>query len=188
MSILHGAVSQLTKVLAIREASKIERSHIVPHHGSYSNGFHQYNVAAMLLVLHPEPSSRLIRACMFHDVAERFVGDTPYTAKQTFPYLKEALQGAESSVDHILGINETLSLPEQQWLVSLDMVEFYLWCDDEIEMGNRNARTPHQNAWKVIKERWDSFPKPVQAFINQFQGEHPVRLSDYIEDHIDVSE
>ena len=187
MSILHGAVSQLTKVLAIREASMIERGHIIPHHGTYSNGFHQYNATAMLLVLHPEPSHRLIRAIMFHDVAERFVGDTPYTAKQTFPYLKESLQGAESSVDHILGINETLSLPEQQWLVALDMLEFFMWCNDQINLGNTNAQVPFANALKVITERFDSFPRPVREFFTAYEQES-ARLSDYIEEHIDVSE
>lgn len=183
---MKGVVTDYTKVLAIREASMIERSHIVPKHGTYNNGFHQYNVTAMLLVLHPEPSPRLIRACMFHDVAERFVGDTPYTAKQTFPNLREALWLSESSVDHILGINETLSTPENDWLVALDIVEFWLWADGQVEMGNNFAITSYNNADAVICEKGESLPQPVLEFIRAHRSSNThIRLSDYIEDNID---
>ena len=69
------------RVLAAREGGNVLRCHTVPHHGQYSVGKHSYDALSLLLLLHPNPSMNLVKATLWHDCAERFVGDMPAPAK-----------------------------------------------------------------------------------------------------------
>ena len=61
----------IRRVQAIRECGHVERAHSTPHHGSYSNAAHSWQLAVLIILLHPAPSARLIMAALFHDIPER---------------------------------------------------------------------------------------------------------------------
>lgn len=74
-------MSKFIQVRAARESGAVRRAHIMHTLRHYDIAQHCYNMTAMLMLLHPEPSLTLIKAVMFHDVAERWTGDIPHTAK-----------------------------------------------------------------------------------------------------------
>lgn len=131
----------INTIYAAREGGHTERCHTLPHHGSYSVGKHQYDALSLLLILHPNPSGHLIRAVLWHDVAERWVGDMPAPAKWFNPALRQELEVAEGHVDDKLGLINwgALSDDDRQWLDEVDRLEVMLWALDQEGMGNRNA-------------------------------------------------
>ena len=76
--------SKFIQVRAARESVAVRRAHIMYTARHYDIAQHCYNMAAMLMLLHPNPSAELIKAVLFHDVAERWTGDMPATAKKFF--------------------------------------------------------------------------------------------------------
>lgn len=149
-------------VLMHREAGRVERCHTLPHHGSYTNGQHTHDATSLLFLLHPKPSLRLVRALHFHDVAERWVGDMPAPAKK-IDDLGQAVHRAEAAVMKQLGHDYKLTKNERRWLKAVDTVEFYLWCADQVAMGNQHVAI---NLATVVKwmDKMD-LPEQVEVFL-----------------------
>jgi 5'-deoxynucleotidase YfbR-like HD superfamily hydrolase len=121
----------------IREAGHVKRCHTLPHHGSYNIAEHSWQAAMLLLHLHPNPSLDLVKAVMFHDVAERYCGDMPAPTKWAHPKLAEAQEDAEVAVLTKLGLlNYPLSLNDLAWLSAVDKLELLLWAYDQEALGN----------------------------------------------------
>lgn len=156
----------------LREAGHVERVHTIPHHGSYTVGYHSWNVAVLLLGLHPDPSPRLIRSALLHDVAERWTGDLPGDLLWRDEGLREALGAVEERVREKLQVSPfDLGEGEAWWLASCDVLELWLWCWDQIHLGNL-----HVNPMKRKCETWFTqndaqVPRKVWAYFNNFQWE-----------------
>lgn len=159
-------------VAALRQAGSVERCHTTPHHGSYTNGLHTFNMIGMLLTLHPRPSVRLIAAVTHHDVGEGFLGDLPYHAKERYPALKEAYEEAEEAELKASGLaTASLSADEIIWLRWLDLVEFWMWALEQRELGNRLFNRDIEECLRIIIMRWDTIPEPVKALIHDWSME-----------------
>lgn len=157
-------------VQEIREGGHTERAHTLPHHGSYSVAAHSWHVAMLVVCLHPDPSAALLKACLTHDVPERWVGDTPAMAKWTLnPALGKELKATEAAVEKMLGIDWELTPTEKLWLNACDVLEFMLWCDDQIKMGNVNAVTAYANAREWLSLNHRSLPPEVVKFVNSYK-------------------
>jgi 5'-deoxynucleotidase YfbR-like HD superfamily hydrolase len=152
-----------------REASHVERVHTIPHYGSYTVGQHCYDMLSLLFVLHDNPSVRLIKAIMFHDLAERWTGDIPAPAKHASNEFHLDIIGLEERIKNSIDIfkdDEMLTKEEQNWLITLDKLELLLWAKDQVAMGNSNAAA-------VLGG--------VISFLNHWQM--PIRVVEFIKKH-----
>ena len=131
--------SLITKLKATREGGMVQRFHPIPHHGSYSVAEHTYGVLQLILIFHPNPTLNLVRAVQNHDVAERWIGDVPTPAKWLSPALRFALKDAEDLVETAYDLKVALSDHEHRWLKAADLLELWLWGQEQVEMGNRRA-------------------------------------------------
>ena len=166
----------INKVRAIREGGKTERAHTIPHYGSYSVAEHSWGVTTLLVILHPDPLRYLILAGIWHDVHERWTGDTPAPIKWCLGNVtKDELKRLENSIESSLGINIDLSEEDLKWLKACDMLEFWLWSIDQEALGNRNAKEGKENAEDWFDTHKDDVPDIVRDFMTHY---HWRRTSD----------
>lgn len=159
----------LHRVLLFREGGYVERCHTVPIQRSYSVGKHTFDMLLLLEQLLPDSSADLRRAVLYHDLAERWMGDIPPMVRLIDPELKANVQRAQTAADQVLGIDVELTDDEAWHLKVLDRLEFFLWCHDEINMGNRHAGPCLDDVTTWIAEHFDRFPPTVKQFVQEFR-------------------
>jgi hypothetical protein len=126
-------MNTLTKVLATREAGQVVRCHTVPRVPYYDVAQHTFGALNLLLLLHPGPSVDLIKAVQWHDVAERWTGDVPATAKWGNPALGEFLAERETDVLTRLELSVSLGEEDTRWLKAVDILDLWLWGRENLE-------------------------------------------------------
>lgn len=158
------------KVDIIRRAGSINRYHTERILGVDTVGTHSWNVTVLIVLLHPNPSARLIKAALFHDVGEAMVGDLPYPAKRQWPKLAEQLSKAEDEVIDILEIEAESKLPKDDynWLKACDALEAGLFAKEQLELGNTRAREIYNRVFKQIL-KGEHIPTEVQAFVEELR-------------------
>lgn len=159
-------LSAVERLILLREAGNVERSHTLPHHGSYSVGKHSFDAALLLLTLHPDPSMELLKAVLLHDLGERYTGDVPSPTKWSDGEIARRRDKLERRALTTMGITIQLSPEDHQWLVGVDRVEFLLWCKDQLAMGNMGAATVLGAQIAVIAQM------DLPAELRQFVAEH----------------
>lgn len=132
----------LQRVVNIRSGGRTERCHTVPHHGSYSNAAHQWGVAMLMWELWPDDYPRLSIFCLTHDVPEKWFGDTPATAKKYIDGLAETIGEMEDQTQLKLGLPVESDLSDSDYtkLKNCDYLELYMWCIEQLQMGNGCVR------------------------------------------------
>lgn len=159
----------LELVIMLREASKVERSHTMPHHGSYTIGQHSYDMLTLAYVLVPadELTKNLMLGITFHDTAERWTGDMPNPAKYQDGEFARRLEQLETRIARKLGFHIQLTPQETKWLVVLDKLELLLWAHEQIAMGNRSAAAVIGNlaSWFMHNK----VPEHVAEFIRTYE-------------------
>lgn len=164
-------VSSIAEVVALtREAGRVERCHTTFHFGSDSNGQHSYNVANLILLLHPDPSLDLIRAALWHDVAERFTGDVPASFKRQAPAVKQAMKAAEAEIEQHYGLEVPLPDRERAWLKAADKLEFYLWAEEQVALGNAYLVPKRDQARRDLLTA-EGIPEAVREFAKSYHFE-----------------
>lgn len=159
-------MNKIQQIIAMREGGGVKRHHTYKVMGEDTVGNHTFNMLNLLLALHPEPSGNLIKAVLWHDIAERFVGDTPSPVKKAFPAIKKALKDAEGIIDEKLGIKVELSKEDDAWLHGVDKVEYYLWLHEQPQTLTIQAKI--KNSIERIKED-DTMPQAVKDFAVTFK-------------------
>lgn len=124
------------RVQATREAGAVQRFHVARHTRNYDVAQHTFGALNLLLILHPNPSIELVRAVMWHDVAERWTGDIPATAKWMSEELKAGSDRLEARILGHLGLEQKLNEEEERWLKAVDTLDAWLWCRE-------NSSDPH---------------------------------------------
>jgi len=171
----HHAMHPSDRVTYLREASNVERSHTIPHHGSYSVGKHSFDAVMLLLALKPDASLELVKAVLYHDLGERFTGDMPTPAKYADGELARRLERFEERARDFLALGVKLDAEERRWLHAVDKVEFLLWCKDQLALGNMNAASLIGHVLSVLNH--SDLPQVVTEFINSHQwNRHPDTL------------
>lgn len=162
--------ARIRRVQALREGGRVQRLHTVPIIGDASVAAHSFNMALLLAILMPDYPGRLMEAVLTHDLAERWVGDTPAPAKYTIhPPLGEELKKAEEVVDKALGIGIELSEFERGWLKALDILELLMFCEDQLALGNRNVELTAKNCRIILDADW--VPNRVREFAMCYEWE-----------------
>lgn len=158
------------RLLRLRAGGAVKRYHTFPTHGNQDVGAHSHAVALFILSFHPNPSLNLIKACLFHDLAEYDTGDCPANVKWAFPVMDNMLKLAESNIDQQLKIDVELTAEEEKWLKCADTLEYCLYSLDQRRLGNLNMDIVFGRGMK----RLESYPlalenADVREFINSLK-------------------
>lgn len=129
------------EVAAMRECSHVERSHTVRHLGSYTNGQHSVDMMGLAYILMPLVTRNVMLAIMLHDYPERWSGDMPSITKVEDPELSKRVTRIEARIAKKMGWDIELEDWERLWIKALDKLEMYLWCQDQLALGNQNVLT-----------------------------------------------
>lgn len=152
---------KLIQALALgREASRVKRFHTVNTIKENTVGQHSFNVIGMLLVCIPPTAlrSQLLAAAWQHDVPEARVGDVPSPFKRELRKEGVNIEAIERRVLEDHGMHEMgryLYDHEVGWLKMADILEGWLFCLDEMSMGNRWARTASANFANYAAEQME---------------------------------
>lgn len=130
------------RVVQSRAGGRVERCHGLPHNGSYNNAAHSWGVAMLMLQLWPDSFPRLAAVCLAHDVPEAWTGDIPSpTIRFAPPGFKKAIAEMEVRLLEDLGLPNEHDLTGEDYakVKACDRLELYLWCREQVDMGNRFA-------------------------------------------------
>lgn len=157
-------------VKAHREAGDVRRMHTVPVVTDPSVCRHSWNMAILLWLLHPKPTFELVMKALTHDNAERWIGDTPSPAKYKInPGIKEELDIAEAQVNELIGCEFDLSEEDARWVRAVDLLEFLMFCEDELYIGNQNVKSSLVNVRAHIQQS-DWVPGKIKVFARDYHG------------------
>jgi hypothetical protein len=147
----------------IRSAGGIKRFHTVPTIGVQTVAEHSYHVAMLCIELSSgKPSTNLLKAALYHDLAELVTGDIPAPVKWANPNLKNELENIEENC-----IDISLTPNERSILRHADAFECAFYAVDQIMLGNKNMIqvykniTTHIGSMKVLDN-----PTPYDIIIN----------------------
>lgn len=153
--------------MRFRMAGKVERCHAIPTQGSYTVGQHSYDALGLLLCLYPgEPSITLVKAMLWHDSTEQWLGDLPSPTKMQIEGIRELYEGMENELlEKVLRVptSDALTEEENKWLRACDLLELYLFCQDQEMVGNQWTR-PIKNVCRLLLQNAD-LPIEVREFI-----------------------
>jgi hypothetical protein len=158
----------LEQVKYLRESNQVIRCHTLKYIGSYTVGQHIGDCVQLLLKLWPEAPNRLIKALVFHDIAERATGDIPSPVKSNFPVMKEIVKEIESLVDEALEVREELNEEEQRWLLGIDYLELLLWCKDQQALGNTQVEHFIDVLTDLLEQDW--VPDPIYSVAQDYNA------------------
>lgn len=135
----------------LRNAAMTVRCHTVRTLKPQTLAEHSYHVAMLCWKLcDREPSAELLKAAMFHDLAESRTGDIPATAKWESAMLREALQLMEDNFESEHHLYCSLTPKEMLVLKWADALELAWHCVDEMRMGNRFVDQMYDNIMQYM--------------------------------------
>lgn len=157
-------------IIRSRLGGKVERCHSIPHQGSYSNAAHQWGVSMLLWYLFPVDFPRLVAYTLTHDVPEGWVGDVPATVMRYSPTVRPELQKLERLLcdDLAIPFEGDLNDEDHAKLKACDRLELYLWCCEQLTLGNLHAREPLLELDRYFKTQ--PLPEPAMTFYKTLQG------------------
>lgn len=130
----------------LRDMGMTKRMHIKRTIKEQTVAEHSYHVAMLVWKLcDKEPSAELLKACLFHDLAEAVTGDIPAPVKWLSPTIKAELIEMEDAFNKYYGLEVSLSPKEEIILKWADSLELMWHCVDEMQMGNRNVQDVYDN-------------------------------------------
>lgn len=160
-------LTKVQRALAMREGAAVSRVHTIRHLGQYTNGQHSFDMLTLTLELREETSAELMKAIIYHDLPERWIGDTPYPVKAEAPDLNIRLHELEGVINLRMGWTADLNDEEVLWLRVIDRVEFMLWADDQVQMGNRHLESVLVRCWEGFNR--NPIPPAIQDFLNNYE-------------------
>ena len=167
MTVERNQLATTLRVIMLRECSKVERCHTVPHHGSYTDGQHSFDMAMLYLTLCPEPTMTGLKAILAHDLGERWTGDMPAPVKWADGEMSKRFQALENQCLSRLGFRLEIGITDMLWLRSLDALELWLWAHDQMAMGNANAAAILGNLQSFFMR--NAVPTEVATFLKDYE-------------------
>ena len=129
----------------------VKRFHTIPMIGEETVGEHSFGVAMMVLAITEQKASAdLLRAALYHDMAEQITGDSPFTAKRAFPMLKSTLEIMEETWETDNGFHVDLNERDRLLLKSADMLQLLWRCKLQRDLGNTNVDKVFTNGVKFL--------------------------------------
>jgi len=133
----------------------VKRFHTVKTVGTQTVAEHSFGVAMLVTAMEQgKPSCKLLKAALFHDIAELVTGDTPAPTKWQHPNLKAGLDVAERIFNEEFCLHHDLDGLydwEQLVLKWADMLEFLYYVLDQLRYGNGHAAVMFNNGVKFLE-------------------------------------
>ena len=125
----------------ILSGTEVRRYHTLTTLQVETVGHHSHGVAVICLLLDPRASASLLKAALYHDLAEHVTGDIPSPAKRIYG-IGEQVSSLEEGLLSLNGLSmPELTEDEQRTLKLADIAQGALFCLREIELGNLRMRT-----------------------------------------------
>ena len=157
-----------------REGGWTDRMHTWQKIRPYRVDSHSWGMAVLLHQMFPEDCEKdLLLAILYHDVPERWVGDTPYGAKYILnPDLGQELKKTERRVSEALKINFQLNQRAKSILGFLDVLEFTLWVREEIALGNSTLQKKLADCFQTLQKMplWEEAGQLVMEMVSVPMG------------------
>jgi 5'-deoxynucleotidase YfbR-like HD superfamily hydrolase len=129
---------------------------------------HSWGVAMLCIALtNGNPSMNLLKAALYHDLAEHVTGDTPAPAKWNSPKLKEALTDIEWAFHKSTKTEVELTDDEMEIFKMADMLQLCIYCQSEWSMGNRTLTKIWHNGWDWLYENFQLPSLVLQIHLDQ---------------------
>lgn len=123
----------------VRAGGGVRRYHTVATLGEETVGKHSFGVAMLCVALtEGEPSAELLKAALYHDLAEQATGDIPAPVKWAHPELKNILSYVEEGFEREFDLAVRLSSEDQLIFRWADMLDLLYFCREQRNLGNRN--------------------------------------------------
>lgn len=157
------------EILSLRASGYTKRWHTLQHLGQAQTvAEHSAQALSLLLLLHPNPSMDLVKAVLWHDSAERVVGDVPAPVRRKNALLSSVYEQAEEQFFHdeaptAADALDELDLDDRAWLKAVDVLELLLWCYDQIMLGNSHCEIVANRAMTYLSG--EDIPGPVREFV-----------------------
>lgn len=164
----------LRKVAFTRQGSYVRRFHTKQVVGEQNLGHHLFGVASLLVILHPNPSAVLLKAVLWHDMAEQVIGDVPSPILRAEPEYGTVYDKIEAEVLlKRLGVNlDHLSAEERGWLWALDKLECLLFSREQVALGNRHFLATCNILYEWF-EKSDNIPHAVRLLVDNLRTLSP---------------
>lgn len=130
----------LSKIEFITAGSEVQRYHTLRTLQSETVGHHSHGVALFCDILSKgNPSSNLLKAALFHDLAEHQLGDIPSPAKKKYG-IGEQVNELEEQLLSGVGLSVRLDPEEKRVLKLADIFQGMMFCVREVQLGNTRMR------------------------------------------------
>jgi 5'-deoxynucleotidase YfbR-like HD superfamily hydrolase len=164
----------VTQALRAREGGATRRCHTIPWIGHYDVAQHTFNMLTLLDLLAPDDVNdfQVIRHVLWHDVHERWTGDVPAGLRYFHPDVRKNFKLAKREVNERFGFPDDLREDGEAraWVRALDQLEFYLACQDQKALGNRNV-DPYLRGVEEWFDEAEGIPDQVVCFFREFRWE-----------------
>lgn len=179
---MYPLLSDQERVKFLREASDVQRLHVIRTIGEYSNGQHSFNMLAMLRLLRPDAPRALIWAILEHDIPERTIGDVPSPALKNV-YFRSDDDRRKEELDvliELFGIHHYFALSEEdhEWIRGLDLLELYLYARDQFRLGNKNLEVMREAIEVRFKRDAARIPEEILNLFHECKNSDWVHLPD----------
>ena len=159
-----------------RQAAYVTRYHVHRYVGDYTSHEHVCNMQNMYLILCPNPTLTGVKLIQWHDAGEYGPGDMPSPAKSCFG-VGEIMNKIERCVRENYGLQVEDPVPQEiLWLKSLDITEFFLFCHDQILLGNQFIMPMAVKVRDYIqaKIKAGNFPPELADYFTEINISRPV--------------
>lgn len=147
----------MDKLISIRKGGDVKRFHTVTMIRENTVAAHSWGVATLIFDVFPNASVELIKAALYHDVAEHVTGDVSAPTKWRYPKLAEALTLVEHETEADLGIDVWLDQEDKLILKFCDMADLVMTCVQEYRLGNKDALDIVRRGLTYLEDRsWTS--------------------------------
>ena len=161
------------EIYLLLAGGQVRRWHTMPHSNPQSVAEHSANCLDLLFMLHPSPSMNLVKGLLWHDRAERYVGDIPSPVRREDDALSMAYNQAELSyfqtqIPSAYEAISSLTDEERRWLRAIDTLELLLWAENQKLLGNQHCAIVAGRARRYLSLDKET-PKEVTEFLNECQ-------------------
>jgi len=162
----------IARLKAMRKGGQTKRFHTERLIGEETVAQHSFGVACLVILLEPAPSVALLKAALFHDIAEQDTGDVPAPVKWKHPELKGLLHRIEEIFHerYSWSLSTNLSVHEETVLKWADSLDLMCTAMEQRMLGNRymdevfykvrdflNNHQPNSMGRKLLKQLEDEY-------------------------------